>query len=247
MVAKEILSVQHPLIKRMVSLRLEKKAREKEQQVLITGRKLIADLSHFLPFDLFFYLEKPPPFPVKNSTRVTLAILKKITGLEEPDGWAAVAPLPPPQPLANKKLILILDHLADPGNLGTLWRTALGLGWEGIWLTPGTVDPFNDKALRAAKGATFHLPYEWTSPEKILGWAKQHKVYVADLHGERLDQIGKQTLPFALVLSSEGSGKSPWSHSLPKITIPLATSLESLNVACAGSILIYSLKRLCLL
>jgi TrmH family RNA methyltransferase len=243
MVAKEILSVQHPLIKRMVSLRLEKKSREKEGAVLLSGKKMISDLSRIVSFELLFYLDEPLPFPAKESIRVSPSVLKKITGLEEPDGWAAVAPLPPPRSLEKKNSILILDRLSDPGNLGTLWRTAFGLGWEGIWLTPGTVDPFNDKALRAARGTTFQLPYDWVEPEKILTWGKERHahIYVADLEGPSPDQI-KKNPPLALVLSTEGSGRARWTNSLPPITIPMEKSLESLNVACAGSILLYTLR-----
>lgn len=228
----------------MVSLRLEKKSREKEGAVLLSGKKMISDLSRILSFEILFYLEEPPSFSAKEHIRVSLSVLKKITGLEEPDGWAAVVPLPSPEPSIEKKnFILILDRLSDPGNLGTLWRTAFGLGWEGIWLTPGTVDPFNDKALRAARGTTFQLPYDWVEPEKILTWVKERKahIYVADLKGSSPDQINKK-FPIALVLSSEGGGRARWTDSLPTITIPMEKSLESLNVACAGSILLYTLR-----
>ena len=239
MVAKEILSVQHPLVKRAVALRQERKAREEEKRVLIVGKNLISDLASHVSFDTLFYLEQTPSFSVRENIHVSHAVLKKITGLEEPDGWAAIIPLPPPQSLWNCNRILVLDQIGDPGNLGTLWRTALGLGWDGIWITPGTVDPFNDKALRAAKGATFRLGYEWIKPEEISKW--KGALFVADLQGEPLTKI-KTIVPFGLVLSRESRGPNNWTKPYTKVTIPMSNSLESLNVASAGSILLYELN-----
>jgi TrmH family RNA methyltransferase len=246
MVTKEISSVQHPLIKRAVALRLDRKRREQEKRVLVIGKKLIGDLPEGTFFETFFFLDKPPlSFLSEKLIRVSAPVLKKLSGLEQPDGWAAILPLPPPQSLKEKKQLLILDQVTDPGNLGTLWRTAFGLGWEGVWLTPGSVDPFNDKALRAAKGVTFRMAYDWITPQEILEWAKEKNasLYLADLEGELLSNIPKKS-PCALILSNEGRGPSDWTNSLLKVTIPMQNGLASLNVASAGAILLYGLTHL---
>ncbi len=154
MTAREISSLQHPLVKYASELRCDRAARESGKQVLISGKKNISDLSSAWPIDTLFFHGARPDFPSKEAIHVTEPILRKITGLEQPDGWAAIVPMPAPRPLSDQTYLLILDRVSDPGNLGTLWRTALGLGWDGIWLLPGCVDPFNDKALRAAKGAS---------------------------------------------------------------------------------------------
>lgn len=177
--------------------------------------------------------------------RVTPEVLKKISGIEEKDGCAAIVPLPPPQPLEKKSHLLILDRVGDPGNLGTLFRTALAFEWGGVWLTEGTVDPFNDKALRAAKGATFRLPYDFLDPAKAKNWIKQHNaaIFVADLDGEKLSPSCSFEPPLALLLGSEGRGPGDWVSSLArKITIPIKKEVESLNVASAGSILLFAMK-----
>jgi RNA methyltransferase, TrmH family len=245
MVAKEILSVQHPLIKRAVALREKRKMREQERMVLIMGKKLISDLVQDLFFDVFFYRDVPPPFAVREQIRVSDLVLRKITGLEESDGWAAIVSLPTPRSIHECERILILDRIVDPGNFGTLWRTAWGLGWQGIWLTSGTVDPFNDKAMRAAQGATFRMPYEWMKPERILAWAHQREaaLLVADLEGEPLDTFVCKK-PFALILSHETQGPDDWTNSCTKVTIPMTHGVESLNVASAGSIFLYVLKTI---
>ncbi|MBF8263859.1 MAG: putative rRNA methylase, SpoU family [Parachlamydiales bacterium] len=243
MVAKEISSLQHPLVKKAVALRLEREAREKDERVLIAGNKLIRDLATNRPIEVLFYCGPTPDITAFETFQVTEGILKKITGLEEPDGWAAIMRLPSEQPLDKKDYLLILDQVSDPGNLGTLWRTALGLGWQGIWLTPGCVDPFNDKALRAAQGATFQLPFERKAPEKILDWVQKRKAsfIVADLQGTPIDQC-KITAPIALVLGHEGQGPGIWTKpAAQRVTIPIQ-AVESLNVACAGAILLYAMR-----
>lgn len=240
---KEIKSLEHPLVKRAVHLRGDRDARDLEKRVLISGQKLISDLSLHWPIEILFYLDDLPKIPSFESIRISKAILKKITGLEEPDGWAAIVQAPEEKSLVRKHHILILDQISDPGNLGTLWRTALGLGWEGIWLTPGCVDPFNDKALRAAQGTTFYLPFERILPEAIVSWAQQTKaaIYAADLQGSPLDQC-TITTPCALILGNEGKGIGEWAKAIAKaVTIPIS-NVESLNVASAGAILLYAMR-----
>lgn len=244
MVAKEITSLQHPLVKRAVQLRLERKEREKDARVVVSGKKLIGDLSSFWPIEILFFEGDAPRVPSLESIRVSPCILKKITGQQEPDGWAAIVRLPEEQPLQNMNAILILDQINDPGNLGTLWRTALGLGWQGVWLTPGCVDPFNDKALRSSQGAAFCLPYERVFPDQILAWKEERKatIFTADLHGIAIDQC-KISTPMALVLGNEGQGPGDWTRSMTqRVTIPISSAVESLNVAAAGAILLYAMR-----
>ena len=244
MVAKEISSLKHPLVQRALQLRTDADLRKQEKRVLVAGRKYIQDLATFWPIETFFFQDSEPDINAPEKIKTSLAVLKKITGLENPDGWAAVVPLPPTQSLQNTDRILVLDRLGDPGNVGTLWRTALALGWDGIWMTPGTVDPFNDKALRASQGASFRLPYEWMTQEAILSWTKERtaSLYIADVLGVALNQCQIKT-PLALVLSHEGQGPSGWNlDSSQFITIPISPLVQSLNVASAGAILLYSLR-----
>lgn len=246
MVAKEITSLQHPLVKEAVRLRLNRKEREQSGHILLSGKKMILDLAATYPIDTLFFTETPTnQLRAKTVFRVSSEVLKKICGLEEKEGLAAIVPMPAPQSLSEKTHLLILDQISDPGNLGTLWRTALALGWGGIWLTPGTVDPFNDKALRAAKGATFHLPYERVTPSQVKQWlnTKKATLFTADLEGTPLFDVDFKTEPLALLLSNEGKGPSNWSSSFSKkVTIPMTGTIESLNVASAGAIFLYAMR-----
>jgi TrmH family RNA methyltransferase len=237
---KEIVSLQHPLVKEWVELRLEKQARLRTHSVLLIGEKMVRELSKQGKLSALLTLQ-PSSTPAHTHYIVTEAVLQKVTGLKSPDGWAAIAPLPPPViSFQKREKILILDQISDPGNLGTLLRTALALGWDGVIFTPGTVDPFNDKALRASKGALFHLPYQFQTTEEIE-MSIHAPLLVADPHGEDLANL-TITPPFALVLSHEGAGLSAWSEKKgKKIQIPMQNGVDSLNVAASGAIFLYML------
>ena len=232
MVAKKITSLQHPNISRWVQLRQDRAYREEAQRVLVAGEKMVREL----PLEVLITVE-PSDIAAKEKYLVSEAILKKITGLSQPDGFAAEVRLPPPQDLCSKKFLVILDQIGDPGNLGTVLRTALALGWEGVIVTPGTVDVFNDKALRAGKGAQFHLPYARMEMEEIKRLKLQF--YMADVGGEPVSKVSFRA-PLALILSSEAHG--PSSDIGRKVTIPMNKSVESLNVAASGAILLYAMR-----
>jgi TrmH family RNA methyltransferase len=241
MVSKEISSLQHPKVKELVQLRTEKSARVETQSVLLIGEKMVRELSRKTPLQALFTLEPAPDIVAKERYLVNKEILEKISGLPSTDGFAAVAPLPKPSRLEGCQRLLILDRLADPGNLGTLLRTALALGWDGVIFTPDTVDPFNDKALRASKGALFSLPFAFKTPDELVRDFKL-QAYVADLDGAPLSKTQFQT-PLALILSSEGTGPAPWAEKWArKIAIPMHNEVESLNVAASGAILLYQMS-----
>ncbi len=234
MLSKQILSVQHPFVKECVSLRNEGATRRNLSKVLVVGKKMVQELRAKLPLQV---IACSPEADVVVSPEV----LKKITGLPEPDGWAAVAPLPQAREVKAAQKTLILDGISDPGNLGTLLRSAWGLGWDAVVFTPDTVDPFNDKALRASKGAPFFLPFCTKTPEEITVSLKNVQLYAADLHGTPLHEV-KPKKPLALVLSHEARGLSPWAAALgKKVSIPMHHDVDSLNVAVSGGILLYHL------
>lgn len=236
MVTKKITSLQHPLVLEWSKLRKDKEARGKTKKVLLMGKRMVSEVT----IDTLITTEETPEVLAKETYIVTEAILKKITGLAHSDGFAAIAKLPEPQDLSQKKFLVILDQISDPGNLGTLLRTILALNWEGVILTPNTVDIFNDKVLRAGKGAHFHLPY-CTMPPKDIIKMNLH-FYTADLEGEELDDVEFQK-PRALILSHEAHGTSEWSELMAqKVTIPMNLESESLNVAITGAIILYAMR-----
>lgn len=240
-----ITSLQHPLVKHLVRLREERSYRREHGSVLIAGCKLTEELCHSYPLITLMVEENyplPPDISAKNIYRVPIELLKKVTGLSQPEPLAAEIPLPPVRPIDPKYPLLILDQLADPGNVGTLLRTALALGWNNVFCTPHTADPFNAKALRAARGATFHLNLREDSHEALIDLIKeqQRTLFIATVGGSLLSTGAK---PIALVLGNESHGIHPTLQypGIP-ISIPIASEVESLNVAIAGAILMHHFR-----
>lgn len=243
MLTKHIQSLQHKLVKEAVQIRKNRRARREKNQALVVGEKMVKEISkHFLPKALFSL--EPQTLKAENSYTVSKEVLKKITGVPAPDKMAALFPLPN-HSLGKKDHLLILDEIEDPGNLGTLFRTSLGLKWDGIFLTPKTTDPFSEKALRASKGSVFFQPYAYMEKDALKNLLEKssYEVFLADIHGKDPEKLVKKKKT-ALILSAESKGVSeefiPISQ---KISLPMDSSIESYNVASAGSILLYLLRE----
>ncbi len=238
----KITSLQHPIVKHFVALRKDSAYRKEKHSLVLIGDHLIQEY----PFPIKCLLTQEPVSRMAESTYiVTEEILQKIAGLGTFTGMIAEVDLPQEQNVEDKKRVLILDQIQDPGNLGTLVRTAVALGWDAVIATPGTVDFFNDKAIRASQGTIFRLPFAYRTAEEIVSWIQEMKIhlFVADMTGVSLEE---QTfpIPLALVLSNEGQGVAPWAKKMgTRVTIALQNNIESLNVAIAGAILLYKMHE----
>lgn len=207
--------------------------------MLLEGKKLIAELET-PPTSLIVREGEHPPIDAEQTYIMTKEVFEKISGTHSPEGIAAEINMPPSQDLSNKSWVLALDRMNDPGNMGTLLRSALALGFEGVFLTNSCVDPYNEKALRAAKGATFKLPLEIGNLETF---SKNFHLYIADLEGLSIDDTTFES-PAILLLGNEAEGVSKEMRKIgTSVTIPLKNQMESLNVAAAGAILMHAMKR----
>ncbi len=177
-------------------------------------------------------------------------VLRELAGTEQPQGVLAVAEIPR-RSLddfdldVDPAVVLVLDAVQDPGNFGTLVRTAEALGAIGVIALPGTVDPWNPKSVRAAMGSSFRLPIVAAEWEEVGPWLVERGfVTVAAV-------VGAAPLPSppprraALVLGNEGAGVGE--ETLARVDvragIPLRGRAESLNVGAAGAILLHELLR----
>jgi len=147
-----------------------------------------------------------------------------------------------------KAFVLILDGIQDPGNLGTLFRSAEAFGVVGVLLTRGCADPFSPKALRASAGSAFRVPHlAHIGVEKIQEILPSRVKLVAAVAGSGPLSVfdAPLGLPLALALGSEGSGLSPRleADASVRVRIPQARPVESLNVASAGSIAMFEIAR----
>ena len=144
----------------------------------------------------------------------------------------------------------MLDAVQDPGNVGTILRTALGLGAAGVVALKGTAELTNPKVLRGSMGAAFRLPAVATDAEALLAWAGRARGRALGRRRRRRRRLRRgdraRRPPVALVLGNEGAGvgaaPSPPRRSR-RVAIPLAPGVESLNVAVAAGILLYEVTR----
>ncbi len=180
---------------------------------------------------------------------VSEQVLDRVTDTVTPRGLLAIFPFPDVTPVLRPRespLILLLDGIQDPGNLGTLLRSALGAGAHAVYLAPGTTDPYAPKVVRAAAGSHFRLPIQslaWDSPESLLANCSQR--LAAEPHaGQPYDQVD-WTRPSALLIGSEAHGLSSSARTMAtgSVRIPLQGGLESLNAAVAGSVILFEAAR----
>jgi TrmH family RNA methyltransferase len=182
---------------------------------------------------------------------VSAAELDALADTEQPQGIVAVV-----EPRAWSlddvatpagSVVLVLDAVQDPGNVGTMLRTALALGATGTVALKGTADLNNPKVLRGSMGAAFRLPAVVTDADALIAWVRARGVelVVAAVDGEPIGRVRRGGTPLALVVGNEGAGVSPalGAAASRRIAIPLAATVESLNVAVAAGILLYEVTR----
>ena len=185
---------------------------------------------------------------------VTDRELADLADTEHPQGIIAV--LEPPHwtwadlsPGAGS-IVLVLDAVQDPGNVGTILRTAQALGAAGVVALKGSAELHNPKVLRGSMGALFRLPALSSTDDELLDWTTGHGVelWVADPGGVPIREVPPRTpadVPVALALGNEGAGVrlELAGRAARRVGIPLAAAAESLNVAVAAGILLYEVTR----
>jgi RNA methyltransferase, TrmH family len=173
-------------------------------------------------------------------------VFASLAETQTPQGIAAVVPLPRSEAPPAPSFTLILDRVRDPGNAGTLLRAAEAAGVELVIFGPDTVDPFNDKVVRAAMGAHFRLPLftasDWTAVQTRLGLGQ--RLYLAEAEAP-LDYDGVDwTAPAALVVGGEADGAGPAARAqATPIAIPMVGGVESLNAGVAGAVILFEAAR----
>ncbi len=181
--------------------------------------------------------------------------LAQLADTEHPQGVVAVV-APPQWTLEQVTLepgaaVLVLDAVQDPGNVGTMLRTALALGARGVVALPGTADLHNSKVLRGSMGALFRLPCVPATLDEVLAWSGERgRFLLAEAGAPPVHRIvpGSRRSATLLVVGNEGAGLSPGLATLrepqaTRVGIPLAAGAESLNVAVAAAILLYEVLR----
>ncbi len=177
-------------------------------------------------------------------------ILDRLSDTETPQGILLVLPqdmIPLP---GSIEPVLIIDQVRDPGNMGTMLRSAAAAGVSTVFLSPGSVDPFMPKVVRAGMGAHFHLAIRQNSWTEIRKYCKEQadpplQVLLAEVDaGDSMWQTDL-TRPLALIIGGEAEGAGEQARELAdaSIHIPMPGAFESLNAGVAASLLLYEMLR----
>lgn len=253
-----ITSPQNPKIKSVRALQSSSKERRAAQAFVIEGVRLLEEaLAAGWQAELVLYtagLEGRARAVLEGFAargclleEVSAAVLRAASDTETPQGLLAVVrqrPLPPPDPL---HFAFIPDSVRDPGNLGTMLRTAAAAGVATVFLPPGTVDAFAPKVLRAGMGAHFRLPLQVVTWEAIAAQVQIAglQVYLAAAEGGLPYTQADFRAPLALLIGGEAAGAGPQGQRLAqtRVHIPMPGGSESLNAAIAAAVLLFEVVR----
>ena len=251
-----------PWFKKLLALTTEK-GREREGRFLGEGVHVVQELvSHHRELVIGVYMTEgfndEALIEQINEAEIKLNILtedqmKKISSTVTTQGIVAVARIASKKPVyeSSRSVITLVDAVQDPGNLGTLFRTSLGFGSDGMILGRGTVSPFNPKVVRGSSGTFLRVPFEFdvdlVDQINFLR-SKGYTIIATDLHAKQsLRQIPQNKLrKMAFLVGNEGAGTNPYFIELADETvkIPMSSELESLNVAVAHGILSYEAAQI---
>eukprot|EP00873_Tetraselmis_striata_P023306 jgi/Tetstr1/443570/TSEL_031571.t1 len=270
-----ISSTSNPYVKHCVKLRSNRSYRETMGRVMVTGVAPISEIAdsassgppvqvRMLFMAEWAEIDGVPGVVADQTIFVTQGVMRKLTGLESVSGVHAVAELCVPGEddlgggdAAPVRRLLVLEDVQDPGNVGTLLRTALAFGWDTLFLLPGCCDPFNEKVVRASRGATFRMRRASGTWQELKQVVAAHDLRCLAAEPDPDAKFGTRSLPpiaasngedsalvqgVCLVLGNEGQGLSQTAiQACTPVSIPMPGHMESLNVGVAGGILMYLL------
>jgi RNA methyltransferase, TrmH family len=254
-----ITSRKNPRIQRIKKLLSSSSYRQSEKEFIVEGVRLVEEAitSGWVIQELYISDKLSgrgksllTNQSVSDSTiyQVTDEVMADLSDTETPQGITAVLRQHEMVLPARLDFLLVMDAIRDPGNVGTILRTASAAGVNAVLIAPETADPFSPKVLRAGMGAQLKIPVSQCSWEKVSSLIHAQagmKTLLADTDNGVPLWEENLTNAIALIVSNEASGPSPSARDLADhaITIPMPGSCESLNAAIAASLLIYEVVR----
>lgn len=226
----------------------KKKYRNQNQAFVIESKKIVEEvtnpeLTEGVCVDFVFVNEDMKDFKTSHEKVIfSNDLFAKISPMKNPEGVGAVVRMPKSKEIQSDR-ILLLDHIQDPGNLGTMVRSAEAFGFTDIILFNDCVDLYNDKTLRASMGSIFRINFTNLNKDQILTLKKDYTILGADM-------IGKSYRPktdrekIILCIGNEANGLSDFMKDVADsfVAIPMKGRIESLNAAIAASILMNNLS-----
>jgi TrmH family RNA methyltransferase len=222
----------------------------------IEGRTLIGEAAKSgVHFDTIYYREDsvdtlPEALAANMHAERWLVLSNDVfdsaVGAMSPQGVAATVSIPE-QPALGEGVVLMLEDLQDPGNLGTLLRSAEAFGVRCVFATHASVNAWNSKAIRASAGSVFRVPVVRCSVEQMKVWAQERsmKLFAAVARTQSALSVTQACLlpPCALMIGNEGAGLSEAALALCDERVHIPCAVESLNAATAGTTLMYEALR----
>lgn len=250
---KRIDSVKNERIKQWKKL-LTKKGREKAGQFLIEGFHLVEEAYRSDLVVTHILLEEgrqwPKEWQSKKGERIVVSssVLKELSDTQTPQGVVAICEFPKENLIMKMPgYYLMIDRIQDPGNLGTIIRTADAAGVTGVVVGEGCVDRYNSKVVRSSQGSLFHVPI---IQGKLSEWISKFQEAGVPVFGTALQNASTYTAiepleSFALIVGNEGDGvdKELLKKTDQNLYVPIYGKAESLNVAIATGILLYHIRR----
>ncbi len=252
-----ITSLTNPQVKRVKRLH-SPKGRQQAQHFVVEGLRLVEEAlrAGHLPA-LMFYTPR-----LEDSTRgqtllavakgksvppalVSEKVMNALATTTTPQSVLAVLPMGAPPWPEQPTLLLILDRLRDPGNLGSALRAAEAAGVDGVFLSPGTVDAFNPKVVRGGMGTHFWLAIRAAPWPEIAQATQGLRVWLAEARGGVPHYSVDWSSPSALIIGAEAEGASTQAQNLTnnRLSIPMPGRAESLNAAVAAGIVLFEAAR----
>ena len=250
MSVETITSVKNPLVASLRALKTAK-ARRETGLFLVEGETMLNEAlsSGLTPRALLAEAETPLAARFPEARLVTRGVLEAVCDTKTPQGMCAAFELPPPCALSDAPQTLVaLDGVQDPGNVGTIWRTADAAGFGGLLLGANCADPYSPKVQRAAMGSSFRIPCKTVSGlEETLFALRQRgfEILVSSLSGTDFYSRSQMGSRLVLVIGNEARGVSEGVMELAtqKLKLPMRGGAESLNAAVAAGIMMYELTK----
>ena len=251
---EEITSRKNPLIARIRRLAASREERREQGLFLGDGVKLLEEAVRWGAALEAVVLTRGVVLPdLPDGVRTAVVpqgVMESLSSMRAPQGALFLCRQPslnPPEKLEGKRY-LVLDGLQDPGNVGTIWRTADALGADGVLLTGGCADPYSPKTVRATMGACFRLPVWECTAEELETLLERSGL---PLYGAALEEGARDLREAAglgrcaVAIGNEGSGisRSVLQMSAGTLKIPMRPRCESLNAAAAAAVVLWELAR----
>ena len=249
MTEQRITSRKNPLLQQVKKLLSSKKAREEAGLFVADGTKLLQEaITYFSGLDTVILsdgVEAQVPETVRV-IRVPGDVMESISPMQSPQGALFLCRLPEKKPFAPVPGMLLLDGIQDPGNIGTILRTADALDIP-VALLEGCADPWSHKVVRSSMGAVFRCPViqtDWETAKKACGEAGI-SIGVTALSDRAKDLRQSDLKSMAVVIGSEGQGvrQEILTNADAELIIPMNPHCESLNAAVAATIVMWQMKQ----